>query len=316
MKNLILGIDLGGTKSAASLLTGTGQVIDREAGPTPARESPAVIVSFLADLAQTVLARKSPDVSLAGMGISAGAPADGQRGLVFAVPNMPGWGAAGFPLAKRLAEQLGLAIPAALENDADATALAEHRFGAGQGTENMAFLTVGTGVGAGLIIDGKLLRGAFGAGGEVGHITVEPEGRVCACGLRGCLEAYASGPSLVRLAVEAGYAGEQTGAGVIAAARTGDPSALSAVQIAGTMLGRGIATLAMLLNPEVIVLGTLAVHAGDLLLPEIEREVRLRTWPRLRESLRIVPAALGDRAQDLAALSAFLYRHPAILTGK
>ena len=316
MKNLILGIDLGGTKSAASLLTETGQMIYREAGPTPAQESPSVIVSFLADLAQTILARKSSGDRIVGMGISAGAPADGRRGVVFAAPNMPGWGEAGFPLGERLAAHLGLSLPTALENDADATALAEHRFGAGQGTENMAFLTVGTGVGAGLIIDGKLLRGVFGAGGEVGHICVEPEGRVCACGLRGCLEAYASGPSLVRIAAEAGYAGEQAGAGVAAAARAGDLSALFAVQTAGRMLGRGIATLAMLLNPEVIVLGTLAVHAGDLLLPEIEREMRLRTWPRLRQSLRIVPAALGDRAQDLAALCAFLHQYPAILSGE
>ena len=312
MKNLILGIDLGGTKSAASLLTVTGEIIDREVGPTPAQQNPSVIVSFLAGLARTVSAQKSQDSCIVGIGISAGAPADGKRGLVFAAPNMPGWGEAGFPLAERLAAQTGLSVPVALENDADATALAEHRFGAGQAAENMAFLTVGTGVGAGLVIDGKLLRGAFGAGGEVGHICVEPEGRPCACGLRGCLEAYASGPSLVRVAVESGYEGEPTGVGVIAAARVGDSAALFAVQTAGRMLGRGIATLAMLLNPEVIVLGTLAVHAGDLLLPEIEREVRLRTWPRLRQSLRILPAALGDRAQDLAALCAFLHRYPAI----
>jgi glucokinase len=310
VKKIILGIDLGGTKSAASLMTVTGDVLERVAASTPSLEGPSLLVSFLAELAQTVLSRCPNDLSVVGIGISAGAPADGKRGIVYSAPNMPGWGDAGFPLAERLSKRLDLPLPVALENDADATALAEHRFGAGKGIETMAFLTVGTGVGAGLILDGKLLRGAFGAGGEVGHIAVEPDGRSCSCGLRGCLEAYSSGPSLVRLAIERGFSGEPTGVAVIAAARTGDPEALFAVETAGTMLGRGIATLVMLLNPERIVLGTLAVHAGDLLLPLIKREMRARTWPRLQQSLTIVPAALGDRAQDLAALCAFLHQYP------
>jgi glucokinase len=297
------------------LITFTGDVIDRAAGSTPAADGPAQIVRFLGGLAQTVLSRLPGSMTVAGIGISAGAPAEGRRGLVFPAPNLPNWDEAGFALAERLAEEIGLSIPTALENDADATALAEHRFGAGQGAENMAFITVGTGVGAGLIIDGKLLRGAFGAGGEVGHIMVESEGRLCVCGLRGCLEAYSSGPSLVRLAVERGFAGDPTGVAVVAAARDGDAAALSATQTAGRMLGRGIATLAMLLNPEVVVLGTLAVHAGDLLLPEIEREVAAGTWPRLRQSLKIVPAALADRAQDLAALCAFLEKYPDAAAG-
>ncbi len=312
MNNLVLGIDVGGTKSAASLLTCDGEIIDRESGPTPAAEGASVLVHFLGDLSQTVLSRQPEQMDLKGIGISVGAPADAERGVAFSAPNLPGWGDSGFPLAERLKQQIGVSLPVALENDADATALAEHRFGAGKGARNMAFITVGTGVGAGLIADGGLLRGAFGAGGEVGHIPVEPEGRPCTCGLRGCLEAYSSGPSLVRLAIERGFVGSPTGPAVIAAARSGDPAALAAVQTAGRMLGRGIATLVMLLNPEVIVLGTLAVHAGDLLMPEIEREVTARTWPRLRQSLRIVPAALGDRAQDLAALCAFLARYPAV----
>ncbi|MES2464542.1 MAG: ROK family protein [Armatimonadota bacterium] len=310
MNDLVLGIDLGGTKSAASLLTITGEILEREAGLTPAQGSPAVIVPFLGDLALRVLARAPRDRAVIGVGISAGAPADGRRGVVFSAPNLPGWGETGFPLAQSLTQYLGITLPIALENDADATALAEHRFGAGKGVSNLAFLTVGTGIGAGLIVDGALLRGAIGAGGEVGHIPVEPEGRLCACGLRGCLEAYSSGPSLVRVALERGFTGEGTAIAVIAAARSGDPAALSAVKTAGTMLGRGIASLVMLLNPEMVVLGTLAVHAGDLLLPEIEREVAARTWQRLRQNLQIVPAALGDRAQDMAALCAFLTRYP------
>jgi glucokinase len=304
---LILGIDLGGTKSAALLCTPTGTVVARVAAPTPAQGGPDAVVPFLLNLARQVVSSSSSP--LLGIGISAGAPANARAGRVFEAPNLPGWGnGEGVPLAEIVSRQFG-GVPTALENDADATALAEHRFGAGQGTSDMAFLTIGTGIGAGLIAGGKLHRGACGAGGEVGHIAVVPEGRPCWCGLRGCLEAYASGPSLVRVAVEGGFAGEPTGPAVIAAARAGDPAAAVAVDQAARMLGRGIATLCMILNPERIVLGTLAVHAGDLLLPTIRDTVRALTWPRLHEKLTIVPAGLGDRAQDLAALCAFLYRY-------
>ena len=228
---------------------------------------------------------------------------------MYPAPNLPGWPEEGTPLAQIVARELGGDLPVFLENDADATALAEWQFGAGRGARTMAFLTVGTGIGAGLILDGRLHRGARGAGGEVGHMAVVSEGgRACACGLSGCLEAYASGPSIVRVARERGYTGEADGRAVVAAARAGDPACLFAVRQAGEMLGRGIAALAMLLNPERVVLGTLAVHAGDLLLPEIERVARERAWPRNTDGLQVVPAALGDRAQDLAAVCAYLAR--------
>ena len=299
----LLGIDLGGTKSAAVVGTADGQMVARASGPTPQGGMDA-IVPFLAALARETMAQSLGTV--VALGISAGAPADAKRGLVFNAPNLSFTGTVGesdfgVPLAALLSQELG-GLPAALENDADATALAEYRFGAGQGCDNMAFLTVGTGIGAGLILDGKLHRGASGAGGEVGHIAVVPDGRLCKCGLRGCLEAYASGPSLVRVAQERGFTGGTTGQGVIAGARYGDKAALFAVSQAGEMLGRGIASLVMLLNVERVVLGTLAVHAGDLLLPTVRETVTQHTWPRLHTNLTIVPAALGDRAQDLAAL--------------
>lgn len=302
---LLLGIDLGGTKSAALIGTRDGEILARVAGPTPAQEGPDSLIPFLIRLAKDALALSPAPV--VGVGVSAGAPADARTGRVFEAPNLPGWGKAGVPLADILSHELG-GLPVYLENDADATALAEHRYGAGRGTHTMAFLTVGTGIGAGLILDGTLHRGARGAGGEVGHIAVEPGGRTCLCGLRGCLEAYSSGPSLVRIAVEQGFSGEATGPSVIAAAREGDAAAAFAVEQAGRMLGRGLATLCMLLNPQRIVLGTLAVHAGDLLLPCIQETLHQSAWSRLVEDVEIVPAALGDRAQDLAALCAFLHR--------
>ena len=303
----LLGIDLGGTKSAAVIGTPTGDIVTRVSAPTPAEGGPEAVVPFLIRLAKDALAQYP--TPLIGIGVSAGAPADAVTGRVFEAPNLPGWGQGdGIPLAEILSNAFD-GLPCYVENDADATALAEHRFGAGQGTRTMAFLTIGTGIGAGLILDGRLHRGMRGAGGEIGHIAVEPDGRPCKCGLRGCLEAYSSGPSIVRVAVERGFTGEATGSAVIAAARTGNEAARYAVHQAAEMLGRGLATLTMLLNPERIVLGTLAVHAGDLLLPTVRNEALRLTWPRLSNGLEIVPAALGDRAQDLAALCAFLHRN-------
>ncbi len=302
----VLGIDLGGTKSAALIADTAGNVACRVSGLTPASAGPAVIVPFLLDLARRALAQGPGPV--AGVGVSAGAPASAKTGRVFSAPNLPGWGDEGTPLARSLSENLNN-LPVALDNDANATALAEHRFGAGRGTDDMAFVTVGTGVGAGLILGGRLHRGAQETAGEIGHVAVETDptrARLCACGLRGCLEAYASGPSLVRIAVENGWNGDASGPAVIAAARAGDAACAHSVTQAGEMLGRGIAALCMVTNPERVVLGTLAVHAADLLLPVIERVARERSWPRVHERLQIVPAELGDRAQDLAALCVWL----------
>lgn len=276
-------------------------MVHRLAAPTPANGDAETLFAFLLELAQQVLTQGAVE----GIGVSAGAPADAQNGLVFTAPNLPGWGTDGFPLAARLSEALG-GLPAKIENDADATALAEHRFGAGRGTRNMAFLTVGTGIGSGLVLNGALHRGRRGAGGEIGHIAVVPGGRACPCGLRGCLEAYASGPSVTRIAQELGWAGEASGPAVVEGARAGNAACLASLEQAAEHLGQGLATLAMLLDLERVVLGTLVVHAGDLLLPRVRTVVRERAWSRLTEGLELVPAELGDRAQDLAALCAWL----------
>ncbi len=299
---LILGIDLGGTKSAALVGdSASGEVAVRLSAPTPATLSAGELAAFLLELARSALEKFGKDVE--GCGVSVGGPTDAAHGLAFAAPAIPGWGEKGFPLARFLSD--GLSLPVKIENDADATALAEWKFGAGRGTQTMAFLTVGTGIGSGLILSGRLHRGAFGAGGEVGHLIVEPGGRKCTCGLHGCVEAYASGPGIVRSAIESGFAGEPSGPEVTRAARAGDVAARAAFEQAGERLGRGLASLTMLLNPERIILGTMAVHAGDLLLPPTLASLKKHSWPRLLESLEVVPAQLGDRAQDLAALCAF-----------
>lgn len=297
----LLGIDLGGTKSAALVGNEHGEVLVRVSAPTPADGDDIELSTFLRGLAQDALTQFGGRVD--GCGVSVGGPTDAARGMVFAAPAIPGWGREGFPLARVLSD--GLGVPVTLENDADATALAEWRFGAGQGTHTMAFLTVGTGIGSGLILNGRLHRGAFGAGGEVGHLIVEPGGLRCACGMYGCLEAYASGPNIVQQAIELGFTGEASGQAVTAGARVGEKACRMAFDQAGEMLGRGLASLTMLLNPERIVLGTMAVHAGDLLLPPALASLERNCWPRLHRHLELHPAALGDKAQDLAALCAW-----------
>ncbi|MGC4045085.1 MAG: ROK family protein [Armatimonas sp.] len=297
----LLGIDLGGTKSAALVGNEHGEVLVRVSDATPAHKDAIELSGFLLHLAMTAWDQYGDTIE--GCGVSVGGPTDAARGMVFAAPAIPGWGRDGFPLAQALSQ--GLNMPVTLENDADATALAEWRYGAGVGTQTMAFLTVGTGIGSGLILNGRLHRGAFGAGGEVGHLIVEPGGRRCACGMYGCLEAYASGPNIVEQAIEYGFTGEASGQAVTAGARVGDKACRMAFDQAGEMLGRGLASLTMLLNPERIVLGTMAVHAGDVLLPPALASLERNCWPRLHRHLELHPAALGDRAQDLAALCAW-----------
>ena len=185
----------------------------------------------------------------------------------------------------------------------NATALAEYRWGAGRGCSDMAFLTMGTGIGAGLILSGALYRGRGDLAGEIGHATVWPEGPPCPCGKRGCLETLASGTAIGRMGRER-YAEEGVSAHTVCdRARAGDAVAVGLLADVARWMGLGLANLLHMLNLERIVLGTLAVHAGDLLLDPIRRETESRCWPRVWEGVQILPAALGDAAQDMAALA-------------
>ncbi len=307
---MILGIDIGGTKCAAVLGTSEGEVLERRAMPTEADAGWRDIVDRLLQMARDVGGGRE----LTGVGISCGGPLDTTRGVVMSPPNLPGWDAV--PIRSEF-ERAFPGVRVELENDANATALAEWRWGAGRGTRHMAFLTMGTGIGGGLILDGRLYRGANDLAGEVGHQTILPEGPLCGCGKRGCLEALASGPSIGRLARDSvmygrgrrvlelagGKVADITARQVIEAAREGDAFGLGILEEAGTYMGIGLANLIQIINPERIVLGTIAVHAGDLILEPIRRTVAERAWARAVERCTIVPAELGDRAQDLAALA-------------
>ena len=299
---MFLGLDIGGTKSAAIIGDADGNVLHRASGPTPLGDWPTA-VAFLIELIHTALREYNiPITQYAALGVSVGGPLDSKTGTVYAPPNLPAWDAV--PLCRILTDAFPL--PVALENDANATALAEHKWGAGQGSRDMAFLTMGTGIGAGLILDNQLYRGRHDLAGEVGHATILPDGPPCPCGKRGCLETLASGTAIGRMGRERYKEPGLTARDVVTRARAGDAIALSVVADAAYYMGIGLANLLHTLNLEVIVLGTLAVEAGDLLLEPIRTSAREYCWPRVWDGVQIVPAALGAAAQDKAALAVAL----------
>lgn len=315
---VIVGVDIGGTKSAVVLARTDGEILHRLSEPTrPDTRTPQEILARLAEMAREVMAQGGVlGDEVRGVGVSCGGPLDHETGVVYAPPNLPGWEA--IPVKQFFEDALGLRI--VVENDANATALAEWKFGAGRGTKNMAFLTMGTGIGGGLILDGRLYRGTNGLAGEIGHATILLNGPKCGCGKQGCLEALASGPAIARLARESlmygrhkrvlalagGKPADITAAHVVEAAKEGDAFAMQILAEAGTYMGVGIANLIQTLNPERVVIGTIAVHAGDLILEPIRAAVAQYAWERSRAVCQIVPAELGDRAQDLAAVALLL----------
>ncbi|MEP6754786.1 MAG: ROK family protein [Chthonomonadales bacterium] len=311
---MYVGLDIGGTKCAAILADEKGEIVGRTElatdGEVPAE---AFVFELIGKQKKLIKQHKVDPKSIAGIGISCGGPLDRKAGVILRPPNLPKWEAV--PI-KKIVEENFPGIPVFVENDANATALAEWKFGAGRGVNTMAFVTMGTGVGAGLILDGKLYHGTNDMAGEVGHQTILIDGPKCGCGKRGCLEALVSGPAIGRMAQErlefgrgkrmvelaGGKATNVTAKHVVEAAREGDALAITIINDVGTYLGMGLANLIMIINPERIVLGTIAVHAGDLLLNPTGVALREFAWPRSLEVCEVVPAELGDRAQDLAAI--------------
>jgi glucokinase len=308
---LVLGIDIGGSKLALALADASGQLLRRFRRPIEPTGNAADDVARIADDARGVLAEAGVELSALGaIGVSAPGPVDVERGLLIDPPNLPGWGTV--PLVELLGSSL--ARPIALENDANAAALAEWRFGAGQGCSHLVYLTMSTGIGAGLILDGRLYRGADGNAGEIGHIPLEVDGERCGCGMRGCFEAYAGGAAwsrrlrrttppaseVARLAGGREHAGPEQ---VVAAARLDDPFARAELARYNEHVARGLAIVTFALAPERIILGTIPTAAGDeLCLDPIRAQMRSRLWPRFADRTEIVPAALGEALPYLAGV--------------
>jgi glucokinase len=278
-----IGIDIGGTKIAGGLVSEDGTIVRQERRPTPAGDGEAIIEAVV-EIVQSLRA----DGEIAGVGVAAPGFIDAAQSTVYYTPNIP-WRSE--PLRADLAAQLpGLDIT--IDNDANAAGWAEYRFGAGRGRRDMTLLTVGTGVGGAIVTEGRLFRGGFGAGAEIGHMRVVPGGLPCGCGQRGCIEQYGSGRALLRYANEIA---DQRGIGqALAAARAEhgdldghhvyelivaqDPGALFALRELGGWLGQAAASLSAVLDPELFVFGGGVAAAGDLLLEPI-REAYLAHLP-------------------------------------
>ena len=299
---MVLGLDIGGTTLAAGVVAGDGRVLAQQGAPSRATEGPASMIDRLLALARVVVEESDvPWSRLRGIGIACGGPLDPFAGIIQSPPNLPAWD--DIPIVDIVERALGL--PAAVDNDATASALAEDWYGAGRehGAHHLVYLTISTGIGGGLVIDGRPYRGAGGNAVELGHLTVRYDGRRCACGRRGCLEAYASGTSIALRAREALARGrasslvgiaDVTARDVAAAARAGDSLAVEVWSETTAIVGSAIANVLNDYNPDLVVLGGGVTRAGDLLLGPVREVAFSQALPPARRSAEIVLARLGD----------------------
>jgi len=302
--SLTIGIDVGGTKVLGGVVDEAGKVLTTARKDTP-RQGGSALTQTIADVAKELLEQHS----VASVGVSAAGFVSSDRKTMLATPNIADWN--GVDLDNQLTKLIGL--PVVIENDANAAAWGEAKFGAGKNQDHMMMLTVGTGIGGGIVVNGALYRGAFGIAAEFGHMRVVPEGHICGCGARGCFEQYASGNALLRHAREAinaspeiarnllsrgdGTVAGLTGQAITDAARDGDPVALAAFNTTGQWLGAGIASLAVLLDPACVVIGGGVIDAGEILLkPTRESLERNMPFAVKHPYPQIIAAQLGNEA--------------------
>ncbi len=298
-----IGVDVGGTKIAAGVVTPQGRILDEVRYPTP--HSPETLIENIAKAIKEV--RDGHEVG----GVCLAVP-----GLILASENKVIFSAnlhaiEGIPLKDEIEPRIGL--PLTIENDGNAAAWGEFRFGAGSEADHLVFLTLGTGIGGGVITHGVLMRGAQGSGGELGHVTIQATGPRCACGNHGCLEALASGSAIARRARELAIENPDSALGRLATrrqilgedvtnlAREGDEVALSLLDETGRWLGVGLAAFVNIFNPEVVAVGGGAMEAGELILEAARREVVLRARPPSRDRAEIQVATLGPKSGVLGA---------------
>ena len=299
-----IGLDVGGTKILGGVVDDNGQVITTARKDTP-RQGGQALTQTIADVAKELLVEHS----VTSVGVSAAGFVSSDRKTMLATPNIADWN--GVDLDNQLTQLIGL--PVVIENDANAAAWGEAKFGAGKNQEHMMMLTVGTGIGGGIVVNGALYRGAYGIAAEFGHLRVVPEGHLCGCGARGCFEQYASGNALLRHAREAinaspevarnllsrgdGTVAGLTGHAITEAARDGDPVALAAFNTTGQWLGAGIASLSVLLDPACVVIGGGVIDAGEILLkPTRESLERNMPFAGKHPYPEIIAAKLGNEA--------------------
>ena len=298
-----IGVDVGGTKIAAGIVSPAGEILEEARYPTP--HSPGKLVEAIAGAITEV----GDGAEVGGVCLAVPGLILAQENRVVFSPNLRA--VEGIPLKDELEPKIGL--PFTIENDGNAAAWGEFRFGVGSEADHLVFLTLGTGIGGGVITHGVLMRGAQGSGGELGHVTVHATGPRCACGNRGCLEALASGTSIGRRAREAATEHPDSALGRLAAerkvlgedvtdlAREGDELALGVLEETGTWLGVGLAGFVNIFNPEVVAVGGGAMEAGELILGAARKEVHLRARSPSRDLAEIKVATLGSKSGVLGA---------------
>jgi glucokinase len=293
----LIGLDIGGTKTAVSLWESDKTLIRKVQFPT--RGKAGEVINKAAAAIDRMRA-EAGGIRVSAIGISCGGPLDSAGGLIFSPPNLPGWDAV--PITAMLGEKTGL--PCFLENDANACVLAEWYWGAGRGYKDLAFLTFGTGLGCGLILNGRLYRGAGNSAGEVGHIRIAEDGPL-GYGKRGSWEGFCSGGGISRMYAELTGRNE-TGKYICDAAEKGEAAARKVIENCAFYLGRGIALLIDILNPQCIVVGSIFVRSEGLFRPLMESIIAREALAASREQCVIVPAQLGEFLGDRAALGVAL----------
>lgn len=310
VKNRI-GIDVGGTNVKIALVDSNGKIGYSDTIPTRAEMGYEYTVNNMKQAIRDLLTEtKLTAKDIEGIGFGLPGQVDFKSGIVRLITNIPGW--VEIPLAKMIEDEFH--IPTRIDNDVRCAALGELNFGAGKGCENLICITVGTGIGSGLIVNGKLVRGASNAAGEIGHIKLQMhDGPICGCGDTGCLEAFASGPSIVAMAEEYIMGGKSTKYREMAngnditpfivaeAAKAGDAVAQRIFTKMGEYIGIGLASVVNLLNPERIIIGGGVAGAGDILMTPLKETLKKRAMKIAGDTVEVVPAQLGNTAGVIGA---------------
>jgi glucokinase-like ROK family protein len=308
---IVLGVDIGATHASVVLANYSARVISEKEIILDISSGPETCLSQVDRLVHDLLVGEGlqlADVNSIGVGVPG--PLIIEKGVVSCPPIMPGWD--NYPIREHLKSLWG--IPISLNNDAELGALGEWAFGAGRGEKHLAYIKIGTGIGAGLMLDGQIYRGATGSAGEIGHITIEEEGPLCTCGNRGCLESLAGGRAISAAARDFIKQGKRTilsemkkngiisTVDVIVAAQRGDLVAQEIVSRAGHYLGTAVASLVNLFNPNVIIIGGSVAQIGDLLVEPIRETVNQRSLGVVSKNVRITSALLGSRSCSIGAV--------------
>lgn len=298
----VIGIDLGGTRIKAGAVSRGGKLLVWREADTEAGQGPAGIIERIGLLVEDV--RRHPEVfrdRVRALGVGSPGPLDSRRGVVYFAPNLPGW--RDVPLARWLERKTGL--PTLVENDANVAAWGEWWLGAGRGARSLVLVTLGTGIGGGIVLEGKIFSGRDGAAGEIGHLTLLPGGRQCSCGKRGCLEAYCGAEGIVaeyrRRKPNGRLRDGRDVREICQAAAKGDQAARGALRATGEALGLGLSQVVQLLNPERIVLGGGILPAWRWFFPALRHSLRRNTLSVPLRGLRLCRVKLGNQAGVIGA---------------